>query len=153
MNKPKTKNYLFSLTLAFLLAFALMQNANANFLIAAVIFFEKENSESIIFADCEQTRKMAAEVVDKLIAQDFAGVRKNFNENMKQNLSVEQLKTVWESIIKDTGQYKSREKSLYQEYPDNVAVFTRLQMEKSKVVIEVRFGEDGKISGLWIRPA
>ena len=153
MNSTKTRNYVFSITLAFLLAFALVQNANADFLKSTDIFFERENTGNIVFADCEQTKKQANEVVDRLIAKDFEGVRKNFNENMKQNLSAEQLKAVWTSVTTEIGAYKSREKSLYQEYPDNTAVFTRLQMEKGRVAVEVRFGADGKIGGLWVRPA
>lgn len=153
MNPTKTKIYLFSVILALSPVFILAQNTNADFSISADTFFERKNTKSIVFADCEQIKKLATEVVDKLIAKDFEGVRKNFNENMKQNLSAEQLKTVWTSIIKDAGEYKSREKPLYQEYPDNVAVFTRLQMEKGRIVAEVRFGDDGKIAALWIRPA
>lgn len=153
MNSTKTQNYVFSITLAFLLAFALVQNANAAFLKFTDIFFEREGAGNIVSADCEQTKKQANEVVDRLIAKDFEGVRKNFNENMKQNLSAEKLKSVWTNVITQTGEYKSREKSLYQEFPDNIAVFTRLQMQKSKIVVEVRFGADGKIGGLWVKPA
>ena len=153
MKLTKIKNYLFSATLALLPAFILSQNASADFSLSADAFFARKNAKSIVFADCEQTKKLATEVVDKLIAKDFEGVRKNFNENVRQNLSAEQLKTIWTSVTKDTGGYKSRDKSLYQEYPDDVAVLTRLQMEKSRVLVTVRFGTDGKISGLWIGPA
>jgi len=132
MNSTKIQSYGFSLIFIFLLAFASTQTA---------------------YADCEGTKKLANEVVDKLVAGDFEGVRKNFNENMKQNLSAAQIKNVWIEMISKIGAYKSREKSLYQEYPDNTAVFTRLQMEKGKVIVEVRFGADGKIGGLWLRPA
>lgn len=135
MNSTKIQKQVLFIILALSLAFALAQNANA--------------SQS---SDCEQTKKMANEVIDRLIAKDFEGVRKNFNENMKQNLSVEQLKAVWTGVIAEKGEYKSREKSLYQEYPDNTAIFTQIEMAKGKLVVEVRFGTDGKIGGLWIRP-
>lgn len=152
MNSKRTQNYVLSIVFAFLLAFAFVPKVNADFLKSTDIFFEREITGNITFADCEATRKMANEIVDKLIARDFEGVRKNFNEYMTKNLSAEQLKAVWTSVTTEIGEYKSREKSLYQEYPDNVAVFTRLQMEKGRVVVEVRFGADGKIAGLWLRP-
>lgn len=140
------------MSLAFLMASVLFQSADAGTLNAANFFLENEN---IIFpADCDQAKKTANEVVDKLVARNFEGVRKYFNENLAQNLSAEQMKTIWTNVLNDTGEYESREKSLYAEYPnDTYGVFTRLQMKKSRVVIEIYFGLDGKIGGFFVKPA
>ncbi len=147
MNKTR-KNHFILISIAFLFAFCLVQNAEAKVLTLSEISVGKN------IADCEQTKKVANEVVDKLVAENFEGVRKNFNENLKQTLSAEQIKNIWMTVKNDAGEYESREKSLYQEYPNNsIIVFTRLQMKKSKLSVEVHFSEDGKISGLWLKPA
>ena len=149
MNKLKTNAI--ALTIIFISFFTGVPRINAGLLTSANI--EIENSQFLAPADCEQTKRLANEIVDKLIAQDFEGARKNFNENLMKNLSAEQMKTIWASVIKEIGEYKSREKSLYQEYPAETIVFTRLQMQTGRVSVEVHFGDDGKIIGLWLRPA
>ena len=149
MNKSKTNAI--ALTIIFISVFAGVPRINAGF--SESVNIEIENSQFLAPADCEQTKKLANEIVDKLVAQDFEGVRKNFNENLTKNLSAEQLKTVWTSVIKEIGEYKSREKSLYQEFSAETIVFTRLQMQTGRVSVEVHFGDDGKIIGLWLRPA
>src|SRR6185295_20296860 len=50
----------------------------------------------------------AKEVVNKLVAGDFEGVRANFNDTMKQGLSAEQMKDVWKKAIAYHGAYKSQ---------------------------------------------
>lgn len=146
MNNTR-KNYFVFISTAFLFAFCLVQNVEAKVLTLSEISVGKN------IADCEQAKKVANEVVDKLVAKDFEGVRKNFNENLKQTLPADQLKAGWENITKDIGEYQSREKSLYQEFPNNYIVFTRLQMKTGRIVVEVHFVEDGKIGGLWLKPA
>lgn len=149
-----TKNNVISTLLAFSLAFALGQNADAAALKINNVVSPTENSSHFAAADCELSKKVSAELIDKIIAGDFEGVRKNFNENMLKNSSAAQLKKYWnEVIIANAGKYKSREKALYQEYPTYFAVLTRLQMEKSRIVVAVNFGEDGKIAGLFFNPA
>jgi len=134
------KNRILLLAAVFLLAFCLTpETAGANFI---------QPSE-----DCESAKKIAGELIDRLVAGDFEGVRTNFNENLKQNLSADQIKNVWTGVISEIGGYESREKSLYQEYPNYYSVFTLLQMNKGRVRIEVHFSEDEKIVGLWVKPA
>ncbi len=147
----KSKTNAIALTIIFISVFTGVPQINAGFL--KPVNIEIENSQFLVPADCEQTKKLANEIVDKLVAQDNEGVRKYFNEYLTKNLSAEQMKTNWASVIKEIGEYKSREKSLYQEYPSETIVFTKLQMQTGRISVAVHFGDDGKIIGLWLRPA
>jgi len=103
--------------------------------------------------DCYKAKKTANDLIDQLVAENFDAVREYFNENMKQSLSVEQLKGQWNGLKTDRGPYKSRDKSLYQEFPTYYAVVTLVQMEESRIWIIINFGEDGKVLGLFYNPA
>ena len=54
-------------------------------------------------------KKIGNEVVDKLVANDFEGITKNFDETMKKTVSAQQIRELWTQVITTVGEYKSRE--------------------------------------------
>ncbi len=94
----------------------------------------------------------AREVVNKLVAEDFDGVRANFTEQMSKGLSVEQLKKVWRALIADQGAYvKQAEPTNSQQAGYDVYVI-RCEMKTSPLEITVFYDQEGKIGGLLLRP-
>jgi hypothetical protein len=99
------------------------------------------------------SKSAAKAVVNKLVAEDFEGVRTDFNEQMKQGLSAEQMKTVWTGAIQHHGKYKSQSEAI-QSQQEGYDVYTiRCEMMKSPMEVVVAYDQDGKIGGLWVRPA
>lgn len=145
----KSKNYI-SLIAFFLLTFAFSQNVNAGYAAPSGLAFKNESST---YKDVEQAKKIGNEVVDKLVAKDFEGITKNFDDTMKQGITAEQIKTLWTQVIAAVGEYKSREATQTQEKDNRYGTYTVCQMASGKVGVEVWVDASGKIAGLWIRPA
>ncbi len=95
----------------------------------------------------------AKEVVNKLAAEDFEGIRANFNEQMKQGLSAETLKKVWRASVARFGAYVSQGeiKSSQQDGYDIYVI--RCEMKTSPIEVVVAFDQEGKIGGFLLRPA
>jgi hypothetical protein len=101
-----------------------------------------------------QGRKAAAkEVVNKLVAEDFEGVRANFNETMKQTLSAERMKQVWRAAITHHGAYQSQGEARNAQQDGYDVYVIRCEMKNSPMEVVVAYDRDGKIGGLWVRPA
>ena len=101
-----------------------------------------------------QGRSAAAkEVVNKLVAGDFEGVRANFNDTMKQGLSAEQMKDVWNRAIAYHGAFKSQGEARNAQQEGYDVYLIRCVMEKSPMEVVVAYDSNGKIGGLWVRPA
>lgn len=101
----------------------------------------------------EGSASAAKLVLSKLLAEDFEGVRATFNQQMKDGLSAEKIKEVWEAALKYHGKYKSQgEPSRSQDQGYDVFVI-RCEMERSPMEVVVAYDQNGKIGGLWLRPA
>lgn len=94
----------------------------------------------------------AKDTVNKLVAEDYEGIRKNFNETMKASLSAEKMKEVWKSMIEHLGEYKSQGQPNSKTDQNWEIVVIRCEMQRGQVDIEVDFDPSGKIGGLWVRP-
>jgi Protein of unknown function (DUF3887) len=98
-------------------------------------------------------RAAAKEVVNMLVAEDFEGVRANFNETMKQGLSAEQMREVWRRAIAYHGAYKSQGEARNGQQDGYDVYIIRCEMGNSPMEVVVAYDGDGKIGGLWVRPA
>lgn len=94
----------------------------------------------------------AKEVVTKLVAGNFEGVRANFNEKMRQ-LSVEKMKEVWDAAIAYHGAYKSQGEARNGQQEGHDVYVIRCEMKNSPMEVVVAYDGNGKIGGLWVRPA
>ena len=91
-------------------------------------------------------------VVNKLVAEDYEGIRRDFNDTMKSGLSAEKMREVWRAVIDHLGQYKSQSEPQSNSAQNWEAVVIRCQMERGQVDVEVDYDPEGKIGGLWVRP-
>jgi Protein of unknown function (DUF3887) len=94
----------------------------------------------------------ATEVVRKLAAEDYEGIRKDFNDTMKANLSAERMKEVWRAVIEHLGEFKSQGKPESQMKEGWEIVVIGCELERGRVNVEVDYDPSGKIGGLWTRP-
>lgn len=152
MNSMKNKNYVLSM-MFLLLTLGFSQNTNAGFVMSNGFAFEGQSLHNSSFTDKEQAKKIGNEVVDKLVAGDFEGIAKKFDETMKKSVSAQQIKELWTQVKTAVGEYQSRNDSQIQERDNNFGAFTVCQMAKGKVMVEVWVDGNGKIAGLWIKPA
>lgn len=95
----------------------------------------------------------AKEVVNKLVAEDYEGIRRNFNDTMKAGLSAEKMKEVWRSVLEHVGAFRSQGDPQSQMNQGWEIIVIQCQMERGKINVEVDYDPSGKIGGLWIRPA
>lgn len=92
-------------------------------------------------------------VVNKLVAGDFEGIRKNFNAQLKAALSADKMKDGWIAIGNQLGKYKSQGQPHSGPGPGGYdIVIIRCQMDKGELDVEVDYDPDGLIGGLWLRP-
>jgi hypothetical protein len=94
----------------------------------------------------------AKEVVNKLVAEDYEGIRKNFNDQMKGGLSAENMKAVWRAVIEHLGDYKSQAEPQSEIRQNWEIIVIKCEMVRGKVDVEVDYDPSGKIGGLWVRP-
>jgi len=101
-----------------------------------------------------QARKSSTKaVVDKLVAGDFEGVRADFNDEMKQGLSAEKMKEVWTAAIQYHGKFQSQGEAANTQQQGYDVYTIRCEMERSPMEVVVAYDQNGKIGGLWVRPA
>jgi len=101
----------------------------------------------------EELRPKAAEITDQLAANEWANVRSQFDENMKQKLAEDGLANAWAQVVKSKGEYLSRGEPTQLGSPagKDVLVFdTPLKFEHGPMKSRLTFHADGTIAGLFI---
>jgi hypothetical protein len=101
----------------------------------------------------EELRPKAAEITDQLAAHEWAKVRSQFDDNMKQKLAEDGLANAWEQVVKAKGAYVSRGEPTQLGSPagKDVLVFdTPLEFEHGPMKGRLTFNADGTIAGLFI---
>ena len=96
---------------------------------------------------------LAKQVVDALVAGQYAKLAESFDPNLKTALPEAQLQATWEAVVANAGAYKAQG-SVRREQADGfeVAIVT-CQMEKGAIDVKVAFDPAKQISGLFITPA
>lgn len=94
----------------------------------------------------------ALEVIDKLVATDYEGVRADFNNQMKASASVETLGQIWTSIVQSLGSYQGHDEPRTKQVQSLTVVMVKCRMERGAVDLHVAYDEGGKIGGIWAYP-
>ncbi|MDB5388572.1 MAG: hypothetical protein JWM11_4218 [Planctomycetaceae bacterium] len=99
-------------------------------------------------------RDQAAESFVTLLAQGaFAKATNDFDATMLEVLPADDLKKTWEKVLEDAGAYK-RQVGIRRENSGKYEIVTvTCEFAKAKLDARVVFDQDGKISGLFFRPA
>ena len=101
--------------------------------------------------DKEAAAANAKAILDALVKEDLATASKNFSADVKKALPPDQLKYIWNDLLKQAGAFKN----LHSVKVDEVgnALVVTLTCEFEKMPIEVRVAQEGKeVVGLFLRP-
>jgi len=94
---------------------------------------------------------MAAAITDLLVANDWAAVRKDFDDTMLQGLSEERLAEVWTQTVREVGAYRSRGEPVTGPSQGDVVSFdTALHFEHGDRKSRIAFHADGKVAGFFL---
>jgi hypothetical protein len=106
-------------------------------------------------AEAAETRfkAMTKNVIEMLAAENFAGIREQFNAEMRNGLSEEQLRGGWASLNQAAGSFKRQLNAQYSRSGNYDMVVVRCEFERAEVNISVAYDAEKKIGGLWYRPA
>lgn len=75
-----------------------------------------------------------------------------FNEQMVAALTVEQLGTIWNGVIRDVGEYKTITATRVATEAGYQVVYVTTEFERASLDIKVVFDGKSKIAGLWFFP-
>ena len=101
----------------------------------------------------EELRGKAAEVTDQLAAHEWARVRSQFDDTMKQKLAEDGLANAWSQVVRSKGEFVSRGEPTQLGSPagEDLLVFdTPLEFENGPMKSRLAFHGDGRIAGLFI---
>lgn len=118
-------------------------------------FLLRSSSETrglTLFMDVEEQKRQTKEIVSNLVSKNYEAVRKNFNEQMRNGLSADQIKQVWETLISQVGNYKGQDDPIVQRVQGYDTVTIRCRMEKGAIAVQVAFDSEEKVGGLWAVP-
>lgn len=79
--------------------------------------------------------------------------RQDFNDRMSQALDADRLASAWARMASLVGSYEGMGEPLTHAAPDHVMVEIPLRFEAGEATGRVVFDSDGKVAGLWLRPA
>ncbi len=105
-----------------------------------------------ISADTEDLEKDAQQVVDDMLAGNFGDVTEKFDETMAEALSEEALKASWNSVAILLGEPAEMVSVESMEVSESYVCVVTQAFENSNLQIQISYDEDGKISGLYMRP-
>ncbi|MFY0601415.1 MAG: DUF3887 domain-containing protein [Cyclobacteriaceae bacterium] len=115
-----------------------------------VLLFTQCSSEPI--QDTDKISKISEEILNNLTATNFEAARKDFDSTMKNVLSEEQLKTVWDGLIGQVGAYQESGKTILDTIEEYRVVYIILKFENAPLKLKVVFSDDDLVSGLFIVP-
>jgi hypothetical protein len=101
----------------------------------------------------DNIKKLAKDVVEKLAAEDFEGVRANFNEQLKEALPVEKIEQSWTIVTQQIGSFESQGPPKLVNHEGGRGIIIRCRFERGATQVEVWFDDENLVAGLWIRPA
>lgn len=103
-------------------------------------------------SDTESTEidfdSLNAKYVQCFIDEDFGILYSECIDEVKKQLTQEQLKSAWEQVVSDIGEYKSINKTENLQQGDYKVYTTTLEFEKTGVIVILSFDKNGKVAGL-----
>lgn len=101
----------------------------------------------------DELRPKAAQITDQLAAHEWAKVRAQFDDNMRQKLAEDGLANAWGQVVKSKGEFVSRGEPTQLGSPagkDFLVFDTPLEFEGGPMKSRITFHPDGQIAGLFI---
>lgn len=103
--------------------------------------------------EANRFKSLANAVADMLVKENFAAIREQFNTDMRNRFSEEQLRSQWVAFKLNVGAFKNQLKSEYKREGGLDVVSVRCQFDRAVIQINVAYDTEMKINGLWFFPA
>lgn len=92
------------------------------------------------------------EIVDELIAGEYAKVEARYSAQMAAALPPGKLQSAWEGLISQVGDFQSIAETRLDDAGNQKIVTIVCKFEKAELDARVAFDGDGKLAGLFFRP-
>lgn len=97
--------------------------------------------------------RLTTDLIELLVAEDFAAAVEGFDATMAQALPAADLATTWRQLIDQVGPYESEITRRQEATAGYDAVVVTAQFERSPLDIRVVFDSERRIAGLFFQPA
>ncbi|GAA2694827.1 MULTISPECIES: DUF3887 domain-containing protein [Actinosynnema] len=87
------------------------------------------------------------------VAGRFDRMREDFDRTMRRELTPEHLATVWARVVGSVGRFERFGEPVQHAAGDITVVDVLLEFEAGQVTATVSFDREGKVAGLFFRPA
>ncbi len=109
---------------------------------------------STVFAQTTEDNKLKAKnFIDLLVKKDFTTAESYFAGEIKDQISAAKLEEIWNGLLSQVGGFKRQADVKTEKIKDAEKVITTAEFENTKLNIELSFDANGKIIGLFFRPA
>ena len=95
----------------------------------------------------------AEELVAELVGCQWQEVRRDFDDRMREAVGEDELKLAWAQVAGAVGRYERTGEPYARSMGDYTVVHMPLAFEAGERTVQVTYREDGRVAGLWIRPA
>jgi hypothetical protein len=100
--------------------------------------------------DSAALKASAKTLVQMMVAEDFNGMREQFGEKLKQELSPEKLREGWANFTTQAGSFKRQIDSQTGKRNGLPEVLVKCEFSKSVGFVQITYDAERKIVGLWI---
>jgi uncharacterized protein DUF3887 len=97
--------------------------------------------------------RRAEDVVIAMIELRWSDVRTDFDDRMLDAVDEKMLGFAWTQVASSVGRYERMGKPLVRAAGEHTVVEVPLYFEAGERTVQVTYRADGKVAGLWIRPA
>jgi Protein of unknown function (DUF3887) len=99
------------------------------------------------------TSDRAIAIVDSLAGGHWEQARTDFNARMTAAIDASRLAGVWAQMASLIGRYEGVGEPFARREADHLVVEIPLRFEAGEAIARVVFDDEGKVAGLWLRPA
>lgn len=124
-------------------------------LVLCAVVWAVAATSAMAVARCSQRPSIesrATALVERIVAQDFAGAHAQFGEVLKARLPASGLQRSWETLVGRAGSFKSLLRVKAMTSGAYRVVSVGCSLEKAPVDVRVVFAEDDSIEGLFFIP-
>lgn len=94
----------------------------------------------------------AEDLVIAIIECRWSDVRKDFDQRMLDAVDEKLIGSGWAQVASAVGRYERMGEPMVRASGDYTVVHVPLYFEAGEQNVQVTYGADGKVAGLWIRP-
>jgi dienelactone hydrolase len=99
----------------------------------------------------KEQKALTKELVEAFAKEDFAAVRKDFDDTMKKVLPADKLETTWKQIVRGAGPFKKITGYRTETAGKLDYVYAICQFEKTELEVKTVFTADKQITGLFFQ--